>query len=98
MILVKNKIIEAKDAVIATQDVALVQSEEAKEAYKKALTATESALKKQVSATEMAELGWKASEDRVRQLEKSLRKSDGKLKWIAVGAAAAATAIIVLQR
>jgi ferric-dicitrate binding protein FerR (iron transport regulator) len=94
----KNKVIAAQDEVTATQDTALSQAIEAKDAYKKADQLHSEAYIKEKEATKAAEDGWADSEKRARQLEKQLRKSDNRVKWMAVGAVAAVVATIFIQR
>jgi hypothetical protein len=92
-----QKASKAKDSVISEQDKALAESEEGKKAATQAAINFRDAYEQQKEATAIAKDGWKAEQDRVRQLEKKVRGSNNRTKWMAVGAAAAVIATYLLK-
>lgn len=87
----------AKDEVIVEQDRALAESETGKKAATEAARNFKEAYEKQTEATRIAKEGWDASEKRVRDLEKKVRGSNNRVKWMALGAAAAVVATILIK-
>lgn len=89
--------IKAKDEVIAEQDKAQSECEEAKEAYKAADEAGIKALAKERESKRELSEAFKRSEERVRLLEKKNRGANERVKWMALGGAAALILTIILK-
>ena len=88
----------AKDEVIAAQEEENKELTTSRDTAIKAAELYKSALETQKEATAAAKAGWKADEERVKELEKKLRKSDNKVKWFAAGAIAAGVAAFLLRK
>ena len=88
---------EAKDEVISEQDKLLAESEKGRKQATDAAVNFREAFERQKEATDLAKEGWKADQERVRQLEKKVRGSNNRTKWMAIGAAAAIITTILIK-
>jgi hypothetical protein len=93
----QQKVIEGQDEVISEQDRALDKSEKAAANFRQSAEMYRDAFLKQRSTTESAEVGWKQSEKRVRDLERKLHNSNTRTKFAIVTGIAAAVTLFFLK-
>ena len=89
---------QAKTALIAEQDKAIADSANVIELAKKEALINRLAYETEVKATFTAEEGWKREQERVKALEKKLRRSGVKTKLAIVAGVVAAVATAYLLK
>mgnify|MGYP003393301125 FL=1 len=94
----QNELDAAKTALIAEQDKAIADSAKVIELAKKEALINRLAYETEVKATFTAEEGWKREQERVKALEKKLRRSGVKTKLAIVAGVVAAVATAYLLK
>lgn len=93
----QNEAIKAKDGVIDAQEEAIKSAEKAVELRAQEAAANLRAYNTERDAHAVTKEGWKAEEKRTRELEKKVRNSSSRTKWIALGAIAAVVTTVLLK-